>query len=54
VESLAAEAFGSSNIASKYSMEAIVTYSEVTLAGKRKYELYPDRIVTRGSGYLVV
>jgi hypothetical protein len=30
-------------------MEAIVTYSEVTLTGKRKYELYPDKIVTRGS-----
>ena len=31
-------------------MEAIVTYSEVTLTGKRKYELYPDKIVVRGSG----
>jgi hypothetical protein len=31
-------------------MEAIVTYSEVTLTGKRKYELYPDKIVMRGSG----
>lgn len=30
-------------------MEAIVTYSEVTLTGKRKYDLYPDKIVMSGS-----
>ncbi len=31
-------------------MKAIVTYSEVTLAGKRKYELYPDKVVITGVG----
>ena len=31
-------------------MKALNTYSEVTLAGKRKYELYSDKIVTRGIG----
>ena len=31
-------------------MDAILTYNEVTLTGKRKYELYADKIVTRGSG----
>ena len=31
-------------------MKAIVTYSEVTLVGKRKYELYSDKIVIRGVG----
>ena len=31
-------------------MEALDTYSEVTLTGRRKYELYPDKIVLRGSG----
>jgi hypothetical protein len=31
-------------------MKAIATYSEVTLTGKRKYELYSDSIVIKGSG----
>jgi len=31
-------------------MKAIATYSEVTLAGKRKYALYSDKIVIKGAG----
>ena len=31
-------------------MKVIVTYSEVTLAGKRNYSLYSDKIVIKGVG----
>ena len=31
-------------------MKAIATYSEVTLTGKRKYELYSENIVIKGEG----
>lgn len=30
-------------------MEPIATYTESTLSGKRKYELYPDKIVIKGA-----
>lgn len=33
-------------------MKAIATYTEVTLLGKRKYQLFPDNIDIKGAGNL--